>query len=106
MPRKKKIEEKTLPLEEILIEENLTEDFEEDEDGEEEPKPQKRTRKVVTEFVFADELHMKALYYIDLFGATDLPVFTNVIETEFKIEEDEEIQKNSAYQKDRHCSKT
>ena len=88
MPRKKKIEEKTLPLNELLIEENLTEDFEEDE--EEEPKPRKRPRKDVPVFVFADELHMKALYYIDLFGATDPPVFTNVIETEFEIEEDED----------------
>ena len=88
MPRKK-TEEKTLPLEEILIEENLTEDFEED-DEEEEPKPQKRTRKDVPVFVFADELHMKAIYYIDLFGATDPPVFTNVIETEFEVEEDED----------------
>ncbi len=86
MPRKKKIEEKTLPLEEILIEENLTEDEEE----EEEPKPRKRTRKDVPVFVFADELHMKALYYIDLFGATDPPVFTNVIETEFEVQEDED----------------
>ena len=86
MPRKKKIEEETLPLEEILIEENLTEDEEE----EEEPKPRKRTRKDVPVFVFADELHMKALYYIDLFGATDPPVFTNVIETEFEVEEDED----------------
>ena len=85
MPRKKK-KEKTLPLEEIFIEENLTEDFEE----EEERKPRKRTRKDVPVFVFADELHMKALYYIDLFGATDPPVFTNVIETEFEIEEDDE----------------
>ena len=89
MPRKKKIEEKTLPLNELLIEENLTEDFEEDEE-EEEPKPRKRTRKDVTVFVFADELHMKALYYIDLFGATDPPVFTNVIETEFEVGEDED----------------
>lgn len=86
MPRKKKIEEKALPLNELLIEENLTEDFEE----EEEPKPRKRTRKDVPVFVFADELHMKALYYIDLFGATDPPVFTNVIETEFEVEEDED----------------
>lgn len=89
MPRKKKIEEETLPLDELLIEENLTEDFEEDEE-EEEPKPRKRTRKDVPVFVFADELHMKALYYIDLFGATDPPVFTNVIETEFEVEEDED----------------
>ena len=89
MPRKKKTEEKTLPLDELLIEENLTEDFEEDEE-EEEPKPRKRTRKDVPVFVFADELHMKALYYIDLFGATDPPVFTNVIETEFEVEEDED----------------
>lgn len=88
MPRKKKIEEKPLPLEEILPEENPTEDFEEDE--EEEPKPRKRTRKDVTVFVFADQLHMKALYYIDLFGATDPPVFTNVIETEFEVEEYED----------------
>ncbi len=86
MPRKKKTEEKTLPLDELLIEENLTEDFEE----EEEPKPQKRTRKDVPVFVFADELHIKALYYIDLFGATDPPVFEGVIETEFEVEEDED----------------
>ena len=90
MPRKKKIEEKTLPLNELLIEENLTEDFEEDEEEEEEPKPRKRTRKDVPVFVFADQLQMKALYYIDLFGATDPPVFTNVIETEFEVEEDED----------------
>ena len=89
MPRKKKTEEKILPLDELLIEENLTEDFEEDEE-EEEPKPRKRTRKDVPVFVFADQLHMKALYYIDLFGATDPPVFTNVIETEFEVEEDED----------------
>ena len=89
MPRKKKIEEETLPLNELLIDENLTEDFEEDEE-EEEPKPRKRTRKDGTVFVFADELHMKALYYIDLFGATDPPVFTNIIEAEFEVEEDED----------------
>ena len=89
MPRKKKIEEETLSLDELLIEENLTEDFEEDEE-EEEPKPRKRTRKDVPVFVFADVLHMKALYYIDLFGATDPPVFTNVIETEFEVEEYED----------------
>ena len=89
MPRKKKIEEETLSLDELLIEENLTEDFEEDEE-EEEPKPRKRTRKDVPVFVFADVLHMKALYYIDLFGATDPPVFTNVIETELEVQEDED----------------
>ena len=89
MPMKKKIEEETLPLDELLIEENLTEDFEEDEE-EEEPKPRKRTRKDIPVFVFANELHMKALYYIDLFGATDPPVFTNVIETEFEVEEYED----------------
>ncbi len=89
MPRKKKIEEKPLPLEEILYEEDLAEDLEEDEE-EEEPKPRKRTRKDVPVFVFAEQLQMKALYYIDLFGATDPPVFTNVIETEFEVEEDED----------------
>ena len=86
MPRKKKIEEEE-PIEVELFDDELTED---EEDEEEEPKPRKRTRKDVPVFVFADELHMKALYYIDLFGATDPPVFTNVIETEFEIEEDED----------------
>ena len=84
MPRKKKIEE------EKFIEELIDNELTEDEEEEEEPKPQKRTRKDVPVFVFADELHMKALYYIDLFGATDPPVFTNVIETEFEVEEDED----------------
>ena len=83
---KKKIEEEK-PIEVELFDDELTED---EEDEEEEPKPQKRTRKDVPVFVFADELHMKALYYIDLFGATDPPVFTNVIETEFEVEEDED----------------
>ena len=84
MPRKKKIEEEK-PIEDELLDDELTEDEEE-----EEPKPRKRTRKDVPVFVFADELHMKALYYIDLFGATDPPVFTNVIETEFEVQEDED----------------
>ena len=88
MPRKKKIEEEK-PIEVELFDDELTEDFEEDEE-EEAPKPRKRTRKDVPVLVFADELHMKALYYIDLFGATDPPVFTNVIETEFEVEEDED----------------
>ena len=85
MPRKKKIEEEK-PIEVELLDDELTEDEEEAE----EPKPRKRTRKDGTVFVFADELHMKALYYIGLFGATDPPVFTNVIETEFEVEEDED----------------
>ena len=85
MPRKKKIEEEK-PIEVELFDDELTEDEEE----EEEPKPRKRTRKDVTVFVFADVLHMKALYYIDLFGATDPLVFTNVIETEFEVQEDED----------------
>ena len=85
MPRKKKIEEEK-PIEVELFDDELTEDEKE----EEEPKPRKRTRKDVPVFVFADELHMKALYYIDLFGATDPPVFEGVIETEFEIEEDED----------------
>ena len=88
MPRKKKIEEEK-PIEAELFDDELTED-EEEEKEEEEPKPRKRTRKDVPVFVFADELHMKALYYIDLFGATDPPVFTNVIETEFEVEEDDD----------------
>ena len=86
MPRKKKIEEEKL-IEVELFDDELTED---EEDEEEEPNPKKRTRKDVPVFVFADELHMKALYYIDLFGATDPPVFTNVIETEFEVQEDED----------------
>ena len=86
MPMKKKIEEEK-PIKDELFDDELTED---EEDEAEEPKPQKRTRKDVPVFVFADVLHMKALYYIDLFGATDPPVFTNVIETEFEIEEDED----------------
>lgn len=86
MPRKKKIEEEK-PIEVELFDDELTED---EEDEEEEPKPKKRTRKDVPVFVFADVLHMKALYYIDLFGATDPPVFTNVIETEFEVQEDED----------------
>ena len=85
MPRKKKIEEEK-PIEVELFDDELTEDEEEAE----EPKPRKRTRKDVPVFVFADVLHRKALYYIDLFGATDPPVFTNVIETEFEVEEDED----------------
>lgn len=85
MPRKKKIEEEK-PIEVELFDDELTEDEEE----EEESKPRKRTRKDVPVFVFADVLHMKALYYIDLFGATDPPVFEGVIETEFEIEEDED----------------
>ena len=85
MPMKKKIEEEK-PIEDELFDDELTEDAKKDE----EPKPRKRTRKDVTVFVFADQLHMKALYYIDLFGATDPPVFTNVIETEFEVEEDED----------------
>ncbi len=85
MPRKKKIEEEK-PIADELFGDELTEDEEE----EEEPKPRKRTRKDVTVFVFADVLHMKALYYIDLFGATDPPMFTNVIETEFEVQEDED----------------
>lgn len=88
MPRKKKIEEEK-PIEVELFDDELTEDFEEDEE-EEEPKPRKRTRKDVPVFIFADQLHMKALYYIDLFGATDPPMFTNVIETEFEVGEDED----------------
>ena len=85
MSRKKKIEEEK-PIEVGLFDDELTED----EDEAEEPKPQKRTRKDVPVFVFADKLHMKALYYIDLFGVTDPPVFTNVIETEFEVQEDED----------------
>ena len=85
MPRKKKIEEEK-PIADELFDDELTEDEKE----EEEPKPRKRIRKDGTVFVFADELHMKALYYIALFGATDPPVFTNVIETEFEVEEDED----------------
>ena len=85
MPRKKKIEEEK-PIEVELFDDELTEDAEKDE----EPKPRKRTRKDVPVFVFADELHMKALYYIDLFGATDPPVFGSVIETEFEVGEDED----------------
>ena len=83
MPRKKKTEEEK-PIEVELFDDELTED------EEEEPKPRKRTRKDVPVFVFADQLHMKALYYIDLFGATDPPVFEGVIETEFEVEEDED----------------
>ena len=86
MPRKKKIEEEK-PIADELFDDELTEDEEEEE---EEPKPRKRTRKDVPVFVFADELHMKALYYIDLFGATDPPVFEGVIETEFEVEEYED----------------
>ena len=85
MPRKKKIEEEK-PIADELFDDELTKDEEEAE----EPKPRKRTRKDGTVFVFADQLHMKALYYIDLFGATDSPVFEGVIETEFEVQEDED----------------
>ncbi len=79
MPKKKKPEEK--PTEEP-INDKLTKN-----DVGEEPKQRKRTRKDVPVFVLADELQMKAIYYIGLFGVPDPPVFTNVIETGFEVEE-------------------